>query len=96
MFDPVPSPRAAPPPREQVDPLYINVTVPPCNMGEVPRDNGYLCQVRCPCWLCVCVLSAGALEYSVDVLCAWRVMACMAHAWPAPPRRGRTCRGAPI
>ncbi|KXZ48949.1 hypothetical protein GPECTOR_24g239 [Gonium pectorale] len=27
-----------------VEPLVVNVTVPACLIGEVPRDNGYLCQ----------------------------------------------------
>ncbi|KAG2438083.1 hypothetical protein HXX76_005692 [Chlamydomonas incerta] len=27
-----------------VEPLTINVSVPACSIGEVPRDNGFLCQ----------------------------------------------------
>ncbi|GIM01577.1 hypothetical protein Vretimale_6365 [Volvox reticuliferus] len=27
-----------------VDLLVVNITVPPCSIGEVPRDGGYLCQ----------------------------------------------------
>ncbi|GIL61099.1 hypothetical protein Vafri_15500, partial [Volvox africanus] len=27
-----------------VEPLVINITVPPCSIGEVPRDDGYVCQ----------------------------------------------------
>lgn len=28
----------------QVEPLTINISVPACSIGEVPRDNGFLCQ----------------------------------------------------
>ncbi|GIM14711.1 hypothetical protein Vretimale_17650 [Volvox reticuliferus] len=27
-----------------VEPLVVNITVPPCSIGEVPRDDGYVCQ----------------------------------------------------
>ncbi|KAG2425203.1 hypothetical protein HXX76_013956 [Chlamydomonas incerta] len=55
-------------------PVIIALTVPPCRLGEVPRDGGYLCE---PCdplsfslWQDTQPLAACAYANATDITCA--------------------------
>ncbi|GFR52729.1 hypothetical protein Agub_g15283 [Astrephomene gubernaculifera] len=56
-----------------VEPLVVNVTVPPCSVGEVPRDGGYVCETCEPrsfsLWQDLAPLANCSYPDLIDITC---------------------------